>query len=290
MQKDRTYSERLRAFLDRHTYQDRELEGFSFHYLLCGSGEVTLTLFVGGLGKSQLWFPYIEELENDYRILAMDYPPECRTNEEVIYAVRLLMDHAGITSSVLVGSSIGGYLAQMFARDYPSYTDGLVLFSTAAFSASTLAELKKSYTRRRELVTVSVIRAVPYVLLKRLRMYQLERSWKEITPEERAYMKGLLREVYKGYTARQDLYMTRRFYDMFRQRPASREDFDYLRGRILIRLSDQDTTFSPRMQDNLVRMMPGAVIDNGVRGGHMATMMRPKEYAAALREFLEVVF
>lgn len=287
---DQTYRERLEAFLSRHTYRDCRLEGFSFHYLCCGSGEVALTLFVGGLGKSQLWFPYIEELENDYRILAMDYPPEARTNEEVIYAVRLLMEHEGISSSVLVGSSIGGYLAQMFAREYPSCTDGLVLFSTAAFSASTQSELKRSYTRRRELLTVSVIRTVPYFLLKKVRIRQLEKSWKEITPQERAYMKDLLKEVYRGYTARQDLYMTRRFYDMLRQRPAGREDFAYLRGKILIRLSDQDTTFSRRMQKNLIDMMPGAVIENGVRGGHMATMMRPGEYAAALREFLEMTF
>ena len=281
----RSYAKEYHRFQGRHHYQDAVLKGRKFHYLYCGCGEQTLTFFVGGLGRSQLWFPYINRLERDYRILTFDYPFECRSNDELIEAVHDLHRYLGIEKTVVIGSSIGGYFAQMYAMRYKETVSAMCLFSTAAFSPRTLEGLREKYGKFREMLTIGLVRALPYTLLKPVRIFLLRRTWVNISGEEREYMNGLLREIYKDYTAREDIYMSRRFFDLLRQKPARREDFEYLRGRILLRLPEDDTTFSEEMQADLVRMMPGCVIER-VRGGHMATMMRPEEYAETIDYFL----
>ena len=281
----RSYAKEYHRFQGRHHYQDVVLKGRKFHYLYCGCGEQTLTLFVGGLGRSQLWFPYINYLERDYRILTFDYPFECRSNEELIGAVHDLHRYLGIEKTVVIGSSLGGYLAQMYAMRYKDMVSAMCLFSTAALSKRTLASLREKYGPLREKLTIGLVRVVPYSFLKPVRIFLLRRTWVNISEEEREYMNGLIREIYKDYTAREDIYMSRRFFDLLDQKPAGREDFEYLRGRILLRLPEDDKTFSEAMQEDLVRMMPGCVLER-VRGGHMATMMRPEEYARTIDYFL----
>ena len=115
----RSYAKELHKFEARHHYRDEVVKGRHFHYLLCGCGDQTLTLLVGGLGRSILWFPYIRRLEKQYRILTFDYPFECRTNDELIEAIHDLHVHLGIEKTVVIGSSIGGYFAQMYAKTSP---------------------------------------------------------------------------------------------------------------------------------------------------------------------------
>ena len=281
----RLYAKELHKFEARHHYRDEVVKGRHFHYLLCGCGDQTLTLLVGGLGRSILWFPYIRRLEKHYRILTFDYPFECRTNDELIEAIHDLHVHLGIEKTVVIGSSIGGYFAQMYAMRYKENVAAMCLFSTAAFSARTLEGLKEKYGKLREKATIGLVKAVPYSFIKPVRILLLRRTWVGISDSERTYMNGLLKEIYRNYTAREDIYMSRRFFDMLRQKPASREDFLYLRGKILLRLPEDDKTFSEEMQKDLVEMMPGCVLER-VRGGHMATMMRPEEYADTIDYFL----
>lgn len=281
----RSYGKELRKFMVRHPYRDEVVGGHHFHYLLCGCGDQTLTLLVGGLGRSTLWFPYIRRLEKHYRILTFDYPADCRNNDELIDAIHDLHVHLGIEKTVVIGSSIGGYFAQMYAMRYKENVSAMCLFSTAAFSAGTLEGLKKKYGKLREKVTIGLVRTIPYTFLKPVRIFLLRRTWVGISDSEREYMNSLLREIYRNYTAEEDIYMSRRFFDMLRQRPATRDDFLYLRGKILLRLPEDDKTFSEEMQKELVEMMPGCVLER-VRGGHMATMMRPEEYADTIDYFL----
>ncbi len=80
----RSYKQGLEAFLKTHTYKETEIGGHRFRYLFCGHGSRVLALFVGGLGRQELWFPYVNDLEKDYRILTFNYPDSCRTNKELL--------------------------------------------------------------------------------------------------------------------------------------------------------------------------------------------------------------
>ena len=283
----KSYKQGLEAFLKTHTYKETEIGGHRFRYLFCGHGSRVLALFVGGLGRQELWFPYVNDLEKDYRILTFNYPDSCRTNKELLAAIHGLMESLGISSCVVTGSSFGGYLAQQFVRSWPEMTEALILFSTAAFSRATLTRLRERYPRTKRDMIMALLHLVPYPAMKPVRIRLLKHSFSGVTEEERIYMDGLLREIYRDYTAREDIHLTGLFFDLLFQKPAGTSDYLFLGHRILLRLPADDTTFSPEMQADLVRLMPGAVLDLSVTGGHMATMMKPAEYADAMRQFLE---
>ena len=283
----KSYKQGLVSFLKTHTYQEAEIRGHRFRYLFCGRGSTVLALFVGGLGRQELWYPYIGRLEKDYRILTFSYPDTCRNNRELLQAIHELMEDLGISSCVVIGSSFGGYLAQQFVRNWPEMTKALILFSTAAFSSATLARLRERYPRAKRDMIMALLHLVPYPVMKPVRIRLLKRSFSHVTEEERIYMDGLLQEIYRDYTAREDIHLTGLFFDLLFQKPARTSDYLFLGHRILLRLPADDTTFSSEMQADLVRLMPGAVLDLSVRGGHMATMMNPAEYTDAICQFLE---
>ena len=54
------YGELVRDFLSTHKYQEADVDGAHFHYLLCGKGSTTLVLLVGGMGLSYMYMPYIK--------------------------------------------------------------------------------------------------------------------------------------------------------------------------------------------------------------------------------------
>ena len=196
----RSYKQGLEAFLKTHTYKETEIGGHRFRYLFCGHGSRVLALFVGGLGRQELWFPYVNDLEKDYRILTFNYPDSCRTNKELLAAIHGLMESLGISSCVVTGSSFGGYLAQQFVRSWPEMTEALILFSTAAFSRATLTRLRERYPRTKRDMIMALLHLVPYPAMKPVRIRLLKHSFSGVTEEERIYMDGLLREIYRDYT------------------------------------------------------------------------------------------
>ena len=232
----KSYKQGLVSFLKTHTYQEAEIRGHRFRYLFCGHGSTVLALFVGGLGRQELWYPYIDRLEKDYRILTFSYPDTCRTNRELLQAIHELMEDLGISSCVVIGSSFGGYLAQQFVRNWPEMTKALILFSTAAFSSATLARLRERYPRAKRDMIMVLLHLVPYPVMKPVRIRLLKRSFSHVTEEERIYMDGLLQEIYRDYTAREDIHLTGLFFDLLFQKPARTSDYLFLGHRILLRL------------------------------------------------------
>ena len=161
MDMNRSYEEQLTEFLKTHPYKDVIVNGANYHYLLCGNGDTTLIFLVGGMGLSFLYMPYITSLESEYRILTFDYPYEYDDNQGLVNSISNLLKHLNITKGILVGSSYGGYVAQMFARKYPELTDGLCLFSTASLSEKTVTELREKYQKKAPIL-LWILRHVPY--------------------------------------------------------------------------------------------------------------------------------
>lgn len=159
------YEEELAVFLSMHPYRDLCIDGAEYHYLLCGKGETTLVFLVGGMGLSYLYMPYILALESDYQILTFDYPYAFDDNASLADGISALLRHLNIESGILIGSSYGGYVAQIFARKHPEQTGGLCLFSTASLSERTISTLKEKYQKLAP-VLLWVLKYVPYAWLK----------------------------------------------------------------------------------------------------------------------------
>ena len=288
MDLNRSYEEQLTDFLKTHPYKDVAIKGANFHYLLCGNGDTTLIFLVGGMGLSFLYMPYITALESEYRILTFDYPYEHDDNAGLTDSISGLLEHLNITKGILIGSSHGGYVAQMFARKYPEQTNGLCLFSTASLSEKTVNELKTKYQKKAPLL-LWILRHVPYSWLKPVMIRSCMRMAKNTTPEVYSYTKDLFRFIYRDYTRKLDLHMTNLLIDLMNQTPCTPEDFAYLRGRVLLILPENDESFTPEMQKDLIGMMPESVIVEGVDSGHISTLIQVERYVEEIRRFIKTV-
>lgn len=286
MDMNRSYEEQLTEFLKTHPYKDVIVNGANYHYLLCGNGDTTLIFLVGGMGLSFLYMPYITSLESEYRILTFDYPYEYDDNQGLVNSISNLLKHLNITKGILVGSSYGGYVAQMFARKYPELTDGLCLFSTASLSGKTVTELREKYQKKAPIL-LWILRHVPYSWLKPVMVRSCMRLAKNVTPEEYAYTKNLFRFIYRDYTRKLDLHITNLLIDLMNQTPCTSEDFNYLKGRVLLILPKNDESFTPEMQKDLINMMSDSVIVEGVDSGHISTLIEVDRYVEEIRRFSE---
>ena len=280
------YEEELAVFLSMHPYRDLCIDGAEYHYLLCGKGETTLVFLVGGMGLSYLYMPYILALESDYQILTFDYPYAFDDNASLADGISALLRHLNIESGILIGSSYGGYVAQIFARKHPEQTGGLCLFSTASLSERTISTLKEKYQKLAP-VLLWVLKHVPYSWLKPAMIRACMRHAKNESPEVHAYLLEMFRFIYRDYTRQLDIHMTTLLFDLVNQAPCTPEEFAYLQGRVLLILPENDDSFTPEMQKDLIDMMPDSVVVEGIDSGHISTLLEVDRYVEEILRFLE---
>ena len=56
---------------------------------------------------------------------------------------------------------------------------------------------------------------------------------------------------------------------------------------ILLILPENDDSFTPEMQKDLIDMMPESVIVEGIDSGHISTLLEVDRYVDELRRFVE---
>lgn len=133
-------------------------KGKAINFVCRGQGRV-IVLLHGFLGALQIWDEFSEELSKNNRVVAVDLPghgqsdvlDDVHTMELMAEAVKAVLDELEINQCVVIGHSMGGYVALAFARLYPQLVKGLGLFHSQAAADS--AETKEN--RRR---TVNIVK------------------------------------------------------------------------------------------------------------------------------------
>lgn len=115
-------------------------ETLQMNYEVHGEGIDILLLHGLGLSSIKTWREQIPALSKHFRTHAIDLRGFGRTNnpegkhsvQQHVYDIKALLDTLGIEKVVLVGFSMGGWIAQQFALDYPDRLRGLVLSCTSS--------------------------------------------------------------------------------------------------------------------------------------------------------------
>lgn len=120
--------------------------GVRAHYRDEGRQDGPVLVMVHGFAAStHTWEPWIERLGADYRIVTLDlpghgltrapdgFPPGIDAFADHLGAV---VDRLGLAKFTLIGSSMGGHTAWIYALRHPDRLDGLVLVGAAGWPAA----------------------------------------------------------------------------------------------------------------------------------------------------------
>ena len=112
------------TFAALHPEQRIDLNGREWGLIDVGSGSVLL-LIPGTLGRGDIFWQQITSLQDRVRILAVTYPATGGVADWSGDLVTLL-DQLGVERAAVLGSSLGGYLAQHLAADAPDRVTKLI--------------------------------------------------------------------------------------------------------------------------------------------------------------------
>lgn len=112
--------------------------GIEFYYEIHGEGQPLLLL--EGLGyASWMWYRQVKELSEHFQVIVLDNrgvgysdkPDEEYSIEMFADDAAALLTELGIKKAHVLGVSMGGFIAQQFAINYPEMIDKLILCSTS---------------------------------------------------------------------------------------------------------------------------------------------------------------
>ncbi len=137
----------------RYTYPDSKWIdndfGLRMHYRDAGEGPVILLLH-GEASSLHIWEYWVDTLSQDYRVIALDLPgsgltgaTHCLTenmdtcaeniSEDYIkHSLTYFIEDLKLSRFTLVGHSLGGYFAALYAKEHPEKVENLVLMSPVA--------------------------------------------------------------------------------------------------------------------------------------------------------------
>ncbi|MCX7747676.1 MAG: alpha/beta hydrolase [Clostridia bacterium] len=171
-----------------------DLGGYKFFHRTLGKGKVTV-VFDAGLGiASPVWWDMQEKLAKHAKIVCYDragygwsdQSPLPRNTENMARELKLFLEKAGFKPPyVLVGHSLGGFIAQHFARIYPQETAGVLMIDCAlpGTNPQNLKEMPtyakvtsiEGYTKMMKfgyrLAQLGILRALKYILLSKHPLY-----------------------------------------------------------------------------------------------------------------------
>lgn len=123
---------RLRAFRASHSTRSLVVAGQEWRYLLGGEGERMAVLLHGSDGDGESLFGLMAQLERAYCVLAPTFP-EGVTNIAVLAdGLAGLLATLGQERALVIGYSLGGYVAQTLAWRHPELVAALALLNTGA--------------------------------------------------------------------------------------------------------------------------------------------------------------
>ncbi|HEV7690524.1 MAG TPA: alpha/beta fold hydrolase [Hyphomonadaceae bacterium] len=135
---EKTYAHPADAFVELKS-------GVRVHYRIEGKADGETILLLHGIGGDlDVWSGWVGELGAQYRIVSIDLPGHGLTRAPEGYeasipgfveVVEEFVQAAGISRFALGGSSMGGNVAWLYARQHPERLDALVLVDAAGWRA-----------------------------------------------------------------------------------------------------------------------------------------------------------
>lgn len=270
------WRERLRHFRATHVPQTLTVQGQPWRFLTGGQGPRLALLLHGSESDAESLFGAISLLERSYRVIAPTYPAEVETVEAACDGLAALIESAG-APALVVGYSMGGYLAQALAARRPELVARLALCNTGGPARSALRVVRAQY---------AAFATMPGPLLSTaLRAGVALPLWREapdIAGADLIFWRVYLAEMIMRLSKRAILAHGRITADFLRGRlhpPASlATDPD----RVLLLNAAADHTIEAEERDVLRVLYPAAVSRSLPARGHLSFLTQPAPFIDAI--------
>jgi maspardin len=256
-------------FAVRHPEQRTLIGGREWGYVAAGEAGPALLLIPGTLGRGDIFWQQIEALEDCARIVAVTYP---RNGGVAEWAGDLaeLCGRLGLGRVTVLGSSLGGYLAQYFAAAYPHMVERLIAANTLHSVAGIAA--RPPYSSDLDNAPIDELRAGFGRGLN---------AWRDAQPEQAELVDLLLAEV-GGRIPEPQLRARLKALKHGPELPP----LDLTRERIATIESADDPLIPQPVREAVRERLQPSVAYRFEWGGHFPYVARPELYVALLEEQL----
>lgn len=119
----------LLDFRTQHPEQTVNVEGQEWRYIAFGEGPETVLFLHGMTGVDDIWWQQMEAFADSYQVISVTYPPVDNL-AGMSRGVLAVLDAEGVDKANVVGSSLGGFLAQYLMATHPERIEKAVFANT----------------------------------------------------------------------------------------------------------------------------------------------------------------
>ena len=286
MNDSRDFKKEYDAFMKKVPYQTAVVDDVKVRYQYGGKDGAPVILFFNGLEMQEMWMPYAERLGEKYRFLIYEYPFHTTDADEQIDFAAKLLKALSIEKVILIGASDGGIHAQIFAKRHPELVLTMILMTTLTMDSDYVRDIRKE--RFSTPIPLLLLKLVPAKTEMKLLLKKSTGFLECESEEDRKYGRGFYETVASDLNYKQRFIHSFRCVYMLKDYPLFKEsDFEYLRGRIQVLLSEKDM-FKKEDQDRLAdlfRKLDAEILS--VPGGHAGFIVQSEHYIDLVEKFLE---
>ncbi|MDP2089862.1 MAG: alpha/beta hydrolase [Flavobacteriaceae bacterium] len=268
--KNDSYSSSLRII--RNTpLKTIEVDGVTWNYFMDGKGKKTI-LFIHGMGGTyDLWWNQLSYFKNDYTVISFTLPVSVNSLEKSKKGILKILEKEGVNRFHLVGTSMGGYIAQYMVYSVPERIEKVVLSNT--FPPNSL--LKKENAGKRKFLPF-----LPEIILFKLSEKQLKNVILPTSKNSKLLEAMLLNLPFskKQLVGRFDVVV-----DSFYVSPSNLKINTIPK---LIIESDNDPLVPPILREEIKKLYPNAKIYTFHNEGHFPYVTDAQNYSKIIDAFL----
>lgn len=216
-----------------------------------------------------MWDQQIAEFGKDFTVIAPDYFRDGATSMDAAADVAAeAVRSAGLDNVVVVGLSMGGYVALAFARKYPELAAGYLF-------ANTRGDADDEAGRERRHALAARIRSEGHTFLADNPPPLLSNN-----------APGELLDLVKNIIDIQPSEAIAVAAEAMAARPDSAETIANISVPVLVVTSEDDTLIPPAITEAMTNHLQGARFETIANSGHLSNLEQPQEFNRLLRTFL----